>query len=102
MKLAKQEYILHLRRDKDGGGGGARGAGTGLWGAEEFAKQQLARDTNDDGKLDKTEVMGLILPHFDHFDTNKDGLLDLAELKAVSEWLNTHHQPGRPAAPPMK
>jgi len=98
--VLKQEYLLHRRRYKDGGG--ARGAGAGLWGAEEFAKQQLARDKNGDGKLDKTEVMGLILPHFDHFDTNKDGLLDLAELKAVSEWLNTHHQPGKPAPPPKK
>jgi hypothetical protein len=39
-------------------------------------------------------VMGLILPHFEHFDTNKDGLLDAQELKAVSIWLNEHHKPG--------
>lgn len=91
----KQEYVLHLRRDKDGGG--ARGAGAGFWEPEEFARQMLARDKNGDGKLNRDEVMGLVLPHFEHFDKNKDGLLDAEELKAVSEWLNKHHQPGAPA-----
>ena len=41
--------------------------------------------------------MGLVLPHFEHFDTNNDGLLDADELKAVSHWLNKHHVPGAPA-----
>ncbi len=59
----------------------------------------LARDKNGDGKLDKTEVMGLVLPHFAHFDVNKDGFLDAEELKAVSKWLNTHHVPGAPEKP---
>ena len=44
--------------------GRRRGAGAGFWDAEEFTRQMLARDKNGDGKLDKTEVMGLILPHF--------------------------------------
>jgi hypothetical protein len=95
--VVQQEYVLHLRRDKDAGG--ARGAGAGLWEAEEFTRQMLARDKNGDGKLDKTEVMGLILPHFAQFDVNKDGLLDAEELKAVVTWLNTHHVPGVPAKP---
>jgi hypothetical protein len=93
----RQEYVLHLRRDKDAGG--ARGAGAGLWEPEEFTRQMLARDKNMDGKLDKQEVMGLILPHFAHFDTNKDGFLDAGELKEVSRWLNTHHVPGVPKKP---
>lgn len=93
----KQEYVIRLRRDKDGGG--ARGAGAGLWDAKEFTKQLLARDKNSDGKLNRDEVMGLILPHFDHFDKNKDGLLEAGELKAVAEWLNTHHKPGAPDPP---
>ena len=50
--------------------------------------------------MKRDEVMGLILPHFDHFDTNKDGFLDLEELKAVSEWLNNHHRPGVPPPKP--
>lgn len=89
-----QSYTLHRKRDPDGGG--ARGGGAGFWEPEEFAKQLLARDKNGDGKLSKDEVMGLILPHFVHFDTDKDGLLDAKELLAVSRWLNEHHAPGVP------
>jgi hypothetical protein len=92
--VVKQEYVLRLRRDKDGGG--ARGAGAGLWG-EEFASQMVARSKRGDGKVDRTEVMGLILPHFDKLDANKDGYLDLDELKAVADWLNHHHAPSPPA-----
>jgi hypothetical protein len=93
----KQSYVLKRKRDNDGGG--ARGAGAGFWDAEEFTKQMLQRDKNGDGKLDKTEVMGLVLPHFEQFDVNKDGFLDAEELKAVAEWLNTHHAPGVPQRP---
>ena len=44
----------------------------------------------------------MILPHFDDFDdfdANKDGFLDLEELKEVSYWLNEHHAPGVPLKP---
>ncbi|MBC7852550.1 MAG: hypothetical protein IAF94_03855 [Pirellulaceae bacterium] len=90
----QQEYEVHLRRDRDAGK--ARGKGAGFWDPEGFARQNLARDKNGDGKLDKHEVQGLIVPHFESFDTNKDGLLDPEELKPVSDWLNYHHQPGTP------
>ena len=96
----KQEYVLHLRRDRDGGG--ARGAGAGFWDPDEFTKQMLARDRDGDGKLNRKEVMGLVLPHFEKFDTNGDGVLDAKELRAVSDWLNTHHKPGAPAPVPKK
>jgi hypothetical protein len=92
--VVKQEYVLHLKRDRDGGG--ARGDGAGYWDPAGFAKQMMARDKNGDGKLDRSEVQGLVLPHFEHFDTNKDGFLDLEELKAVADWLNRHHRPGVP------
>ena len=92
--VIKQEYVLHLRRDKDGGG--ARGAGAGFWEPAEFAKQMMSRDKNGDKKLTKDEVMGLVVPHFEHFDTNKDRFLDAEELKEVSRWLNEHHRPGVP------
>jgi hypothetical protein len=95
----RQEYVLHLRRDKDGGG--ARGVGAGFWG-DEFVKQQLARDPDGDGKLTEKEVMGLIRPHFAQFDTNKDGFLDAEELKAVARWLNEHHRPGPAPEKPKK
>jgi hypothetical protein len=92
----KQEYEVHLRRDRDAGK--ARGEGAGHWDQKGFARQNLARDKNGDGKLNKREVQGLILPHFDSFDLDKDGLLDSDELRPVSDWLNYHHQPGAPPA----
>lgn len=88
----KQEYVLHRRRDSDAGS--ARGEGAGYWDRDEFAQQQLAGDKDKDGKLSRSEVRGLVLPHFDVFDTNKDGLLEFEELKSVSDWLNQHHEPG--------
>jgi hypothetical protein len=98
----QQHYTLHLRRDRDAGG--ARGPGAGFWKPEAFTRQMMARDRNRDGKLNRNEVQGLVLPHFDHFDTNQDGLLDPQELKAVSDWLNHHHQPGVPkeSSPPRQ
>ena len=88
----KQEYEVLPLRDRDAGK--ARGEGAGFWDAQGFARQNLARDKNGDGKVDKSEVQGLIVPHFDSFDTDKDGLLNFEELLPVSEWLNYHHQPG--------
>ena len=92
----QQQYVLNRRRDRDAGK--ARGEGAGYWDSEEFAGQMRANDKDGDGRLDKSEVRGLILPHFDDFDANKDDSLDAEELKAVADWLNHHHQPG--AAPP--
>jgi hypothetical protein len=57
----------------------------------------LDGDKDGDGKLNKQEVQGLVLPHFEHFDTNRDALLETNELTAVSDWLNEHHQPGTPS-----
>jgi hypothetical protein len=87
----RQSYVLHRRRDKDGGG--ARGEGAGFWSAEEMAKMMLAR-AKVPGKATEAEVMGLLRPHFKHFDANKDGFLDAGELKLVAKWLNQHHAPG--------
>jgi hypothetical protein len=96
----KQSYVLRRKRDIDGGG--ARGVGAGFWDPEEFASQMLAGDKNGDGKLGRNEVRGLILPHFDHLDANKDGFLDPEELKEVSRWLNEHHAPGAMEKPKKK
>lgn len=87
----KQSYVLHRKRDRDGGG--ARGEGAGFWDGETFAKQILSRSKAGD-KATEAEVMGLIRPYFSHLDTNKDGFLDLEELKAIAKWLNEHHKPG--------
>jgi hypothetical protein len=90
----RQEYTLRRERDQDAGN--ARGEGAGYWEEDEFAEQLISGDTDKDGKLNKTEVRGLILPHFESLDQNKDGLLEISELKQVTDWLNSHHQPGRP------
>lgn len=90
----RQEYILRRQRDIDGGG--ARGSGAGYWDSDEFAQRMLAGDKDKDGKLMKSEVVGIILPHFEKLDTNKDSFLTLEELKVISDWLNHHHQPGTP------
>jgi hypothetical protein len=89
----QQHYTLHLRRDQDAGG--ARGKGAGYW-DEDFAAQMFSRDRNGDRKLSKKEVQGLVAPHFDKLDLNRDGLLDLDEIRPIAKWLNEHHQPGTP------
>jgi hypothetical protein len=94
--VVQQQYELQLRRDLDGGR--ARGEGAGYWG-DEFLNQMLARDRNRDGRLNKSEVQGLILPHFEDFDADQDGQLNRTELKSVLYWLNHHHQPGAPTPP---
>ena len=93
----KQSYIQRRKRDIDGGG--ARSEGAGFWDPAEFSAQMLASDQDGDHKQSKTEVRGLILPHFDDFDANKDGLLDAKEIEEVARWLNIHHKPGVPAKP---
>jgi hypothetical protein len=87
----QQQYELLRRQDTDGGR--ARGEGAGFWG-EEFLDQMLLQDRDLDGALNKKEIHGLVLPHFEHFDADANGLLSREELKEVLDWLNHHHQPG--------
>lgn len=94
----RQQYVLDRRRDTDGGG--ARGEGAGYWNPQEFAAQLLRGDANKDGKLARSEAVGIVLPHFGKLDANQDGFLELDELKPVAGWLNHHHQPGTPSKPP--
>ena len=92
----RQKYILQRQRDLDGGG--ARGEGAGRWNPEDFARQLLRSDKDKDGKLAKSEAVGIILPHFEKLDANGDGVLELDELIAVGDWLNYQHQPGTPSS----
>lgn len=98
----QQKYTVRRERDTDGGG--ARGEGAGFWKAEEFARQLLASDKDKDGRLKKSEVVGLVAPHFEKLDLDQDGFLNAEELTPVAEWLNYHHQPGtpRPSAKKVK
>ncbi|MBL8819210.1 MAG: redoxin domain-containing protein [Planctomyces sp.] len=91
----RQEYTLHLERDQDGGG--AKGEGAGYWKPEEFTRQLMVGDKDKDGKLKKSEVVGLVSPHFEKLDTDQDGFLTPKELLPVADWLNHHHQPGTPS-----
>ncbi len=92
--LLSDRYELKLNRDENGGG--ARGRGPGLWTTEEFTGRMLADDRNRDGHLSQAEVSGLLLPHFQKLDRNGDQVLEASELDVVTQWINTHHQPGTP------
>lgn len=92
----RQEYVLHRQRDRDGGG--ARGEGAGYWNVEEFARLLMRGDKDRDGKLSRTEVFGIISPHFDNLDADHDGFLAPKELMPVGNWLNHHHQAGTPSS----
>src|SRR5262249_31945121 len=56
--LVHQDYVMHLKRDRDGGN--ARSEGAGFWDPAGLAKQMMARDKNGDGKLSIKEVQGLV------------------------------------------
>lgn len=95
----RQEYTLTLERDIDAGG--ARGEGAGFWN-ERFVKQMLnLGDKDGDGKLGRSEVRSLVLPHFDKLDVNQDNALDFDELSVVIDWLNEHHR-SNPTVPAAK
>jgi EF hand len=97
--LLEQKYELRLVNDKDAGG--AKGEGGSNWKPLQFARGLIANDDDDhSGTVSKSEVKGLVVPHFDTFDTNADGELTLEELKAVAEWLNHRHAPQ--VSPPLK
>ncbi len=87
----QQHYEVRRKFDPDGGR--ARGDGAGFWEYESFADKAFEYDKNGDGRLQRDEVQGLILPHFGEFDTNQDGWLDRVEIRQVVDWLNRHHGP---------
>ncbi len=64
-----------------GGYGGGGGRGGNMWGDPESLFQRIDKDKN--GKITKDETQ-MLLPIFDQIDTNKDGSIDLAELKAYA------------------
>jgi hypothetical protein len=57
------------------------GSGGNLWGDPESLFRRADKDGN--GKITKDETQ-MLLPYFDEIDANKDGGIDLAELKAFA------------------
>lgn len=86
----QHRYQIRLERDRDGGS--ARSQRAGGWNSKEFVTRLLRGDKNNDGKLNREEVMGLIRPHFSHFDVDSNQLLDSKELQKVVDWLNHPEQ----------
>ena len=89
-----EKYVIERVRDENGGG--ARGLGAGLWSKKEFSSRMLADDRNQDRRLNRDEVTGLLAPHFDRLDRNGDQMLERGEIDVVTDWLNHHHEPGLP------
>lgn len=65
--------------------------------ADELFASLIAFDKNADGKLQKVEVPARLQGMFERGDTNKDEVLDNAELKKL-----TADQAAAPVAPPMR
>lgn len=49
-------------------------------------------DTNADGQVDKDEFLKPTVEQFDHMDSNKDGSLDRAEVKAFNDEMQKRMQ----------
>lgn len=67
-----------------GGGGGANGLGLD---PTQLRRQLQARDADGNGKLEGDEIPERIRPFADRIDTNGDGALDRAELRAAIQRL---------------
>ncbi len=82
------------------GGRGPGGGGGNMWGDPDSLFQRA--DRNGDGKITKDESM-MLAPLFDQIDTNKDGGIDLAELRvyaAAQSAASPGGGPGGAWAPP--
>ena len=88
-KLGSAEYSMASPASMGGepGGGAAAGGGGGGGGRkmptpEEFVKQN---DKNGDGKVQKSELTGMIVGFFDRMDIDKDGSVTVEEVKISRE-----------------
>ncbi len=95
-----QRYRIHLERDRDGGARRTGGSGPGLARSpEEMLKRIAERDKDGDGKISREEAPERLKEMFERADSNRDGLLDVEELKA---WFSRMGKPGREEPRPSK
>ncbi len=79
-KLTAEEVRPDFGRFGPGGPGGGRGANP-----QELVAQFMAFDKNEDGKLTREELPERMRGLMDRADTNKDGVVDKAELTKLAE-----------------
>lgn len=82
-QLTREEYMGRGPAGRGGPGAGGRGAGGNF--AQQFIARLKEADANGDGKISKEEAPERLKQAFDRIDTNSDGQLDEAELKALAE-----------------
>ena len=56
-------------------------------------------DADGDGKLSREEAPERLRELFDQFDTNKDGMLDRSEIRALQDKMRAKYRGGPPAGP---
>ncbi|MEW4530654.1 hypothetical protein [Maioricimonas sp. JC845] len=79
-KLSREE--LRPPRGEGGRGFGGRGGAGG--GSQAFVDRMMAMDANKDGKLSKDEIPERMQRIMERADTNKDDVLDKAEIEAMA------------------
>jgi hypothetical protein len=88
-QLTREEYMGRGPAGPGRGGPGRGGpggrAGAGGAGVQQFIARLKEADANGDGKISKEEAPDRLKQAFDRIDTNSDGQLDDAELRALAE-----------------
>jgi Ca2+-binding EF-hand superfamily protein len=86
-RLTLNEIAPSFGRQR-GGGFGQPGGGQGFGGGRGNPADMLRRmDTNNDGKVAKSEVPQQMLQRWDRMDTNGDGFIDKKELEELAKRL---------------
>jgi len=68
----------------------------GRFGAGQLVERMMESDSNGDKKISKSEAPDRLKERFDRVDSNSDGFVDEAELKAMTERFGGQRRPNRP------
>jgi HlyD family secretion protein len=82
------------------GGGAPGGSPAGPGGSRSGGFDLMQLDADGDGKVSKQEAPERMQEGFDAMDTNKDGALDQAEIKALREMMRAKFRGGAPSGGP--